>query len=81
MLDVQMDGRRAIIDVRERIKKGEHPRNEIFDYVKNTPAGTIIEIHVPHQPQPLIGGLEGMGMNVITDQLDIGHFRLVTVKL
>ncbi|MBP1948555.1 amino acid decarboxylase [Virgibacillus litoralis] len=81
MLDVQLEGKRAIIDLRERILNGEHPRNEVFNYVKQAPLGMIIEVHVPHEAQPLVGGLESFGLNVITDQLEIGHYRLMTVKL
>ncbi|WP_234028465.1 amino acid decarboxylase [Lentibacillus sp. Marseille-P4043] len=81
LLDVQLEGKRAVIDVRERILKGEHPRNEIFDYVKQAPVGTIFEIHLPHQAPPLIGGLERFGLNVVVDQPELGHFRMVTVKL
>lgn len=81
MLDVKMEGQRAIIDVRERILRGEHPRAEIFEYVKNAPVGTIFEIHLPHKAQPLIAGLSNFGMNVITNELAPGHFRVMAVKL
>ncbi|MFD1038254.1 amino acid decarboxylase [Virgibacillus byunsanensis] len=76
-----MEGKRAIIDVRARILNGEHPRNEIFEYIKQAPLGTIFEIHVPHQAQPFVGGLEGMGMNVIIDELEPTHYPLMAVKL
>jgi hypothetical protein len=81
MLDVKMDAQRAIIDVRARILKGEHPRGEIFKYVKSAPVGTIFEIHLPHRAEPLITGLSDFGMNVIVNELEPGHFRLLTVKL
>lgn len=81
MLDVKIDGQRAIIDVRERVKKGEHPKNEIFEYVKQAPVGTIFEIHMPHKGEPLIAGLSNFGMNVIANEIEPGHFRLMTVKL
>jgi hypothetical protein len=81
VLEVKDMGDRAVIDVRERIKNGEHPRGEIINYVKNAPAGTIIEIHVPHHAPPLINGLEELGLNVIVNELDPSHFRLMVVKI
>lgn len=81
MLDVQMEGTKAVIDVRKRIMNGEHPRNEIFDYVKQADLGTIFEIHVPHEAPPLHNGLKGFGLNVVVDELEPGHFRMVAVKL
>lgn len=81
MQNVKMDGKRAIVDVRERILKGEHPRKEIMDFVKSSPVGTIFEIHLPHRGEPLIAGLESLGMNVIANELEPGHFRLMAVKL
>ncbi|MFC4559883.1 amino acid decarboxylase [Virgibacillus kekensis] len=80
-LNVQFDGQRALIDLRQHIANGEHPGNEVFDYVKEVPVGTIIELHVPHRQQPLIGGLEKFGLNVIVSQLGPEHFRLVAVKI
>ncbi|MDP4083372.1 MAG: amino acid decarboxylase [Bacillota bacterium] len=81
MQNVKMEGKRAIVDVRERILKGEHPRKEIMDFVKASPVGTIFEIHIPHRGEPLIAGLESLGMNVIANELEPGHFRLMAVKL
>lgn len=81
MRNLKLDDKRAILDVRERILKGEHPRQEIIEFVKTVPVGTIIEIHIPHYGQPLIGGLEALGMNVIVNEIEPGHFRLMTVKL
>ncbi|WP_240510126.1 amino acid decarboxylase [Virgibacillus profundi] len=80
-MNVELDGKRAIIDVRERILNGEHPRNEIFDYVKQAPLGTVFEIHVPKKAQPLVQGLENLGMNVIRDELEAAHYRLTAIKL
>lgn len=81
MRNLEVDGKRAILDVRERILQGEHPRQEIIEFVKTVPVGTIIEIHIPHYGQPLIGGLEALGMNVIVNEIEPGHFRLMAVKL
>ena len=81
MLNVEMDGKRAIMDLREQILAGEHPRNEVFEYVKKSDVGTIFEIHTPRVPKPLIKGLEDMGLNVIVDELEPDHIRVVTVKV
>lgn len=80
MLDVQKEGNHAVIDVRERILNGEHPRQKIFNYVKEAQVGTVIEIHMPKRGQPLINGLENFGMNVVVDELEVDHFRIVAVK-
>ena len=81
MLDVKKDGLRIIIDVRENIKKGEHPRNEIIDYVKEVEKGSMIEIHLPHPAPPLTALLEGLGLECVTNELAPGHFRLLTLKI
>ena len=80
-MSFQYEGKRAIVDVRERILKGEHPRKEIMDFVKSAPVGTIFEIHLPHRAEPLIAGLEAFGINVIVNELEPRHFRLMAVKL
>ncbi|EKN63227.1 amino acid decarboxylase [Schinkia azotoformans] len=81
MLDVKLEGNKAIIDVRENIKRGEHPRGEILDYVKQTPAGTIFEIHLPLYAQPLINALSALGMNAIINELGPEHYRIMAVKI
>lgn len=73
--------KRAVIDVRERIAKGEHPRREILNFIKSAPIGTIFEIHLPHRGEPLIATLQSLGMNVIVNELEPMHFRLMSVKL
>ena len=47
--------KKAVMDIRERIAKGEHPRREIINFVKAAPIGTLFEIHLPHRGEPLIG--------------------------
>lgn len=54
MLEVTYNGNIAKIDVRKRILRGEHPKAEIFEFVKNANRGTIVEIHLPHSAPPLI---------------------------
>lgn len=80
-LDVQKNGNRNIIDLRPIILAGKHPRQEVFNYVRDADVGTIFEIHTPKLTNPLIKGLEDMGFNVIVDELESTHFRIVTVKL
>jgi hypothetical protein len=81
MSSFQIEEKRAVIDLRERIKNGEHPRKEILDFVKSAPIGTVFEIHLPHRGEPLIAGFQAIGMNVIVNELEPGHFRLMAVKL
>lgn len=81
MQNFQIDGKKAVIDVRERIAKGEHPRREILNFIKSAPVGTVIEIHLPHRGEPLIASLQSLGMNVIVNELEPMHFRLMAVKL
>jgi len=81
MLDYQIDGKRFIIDIRERLAKGEHPRRDILNVVKASPLGTIFEIHLPHRPDSLAATFQSLGMNSIITELEPMHFRLMAVKL
>lgn len=81
MINIQHDGDHAILDIRENIARGEHPKNHIFQFVKEAPIGTIIEIHVPFRAEPLINALASFGLNIIVEELGTDHFRLMTVKL
>lgn len=81
MLDVLLDGDRAVIDVRERIKNGEHPRFEILEYIKQSPDGMVFEIHLPKRGQPLVEGLEDMGLKAVVDEVEEGHYRIITAKV
>ena len=73
--------KKAVMDIRERIAKGEHPRREILNFVKAAPVGTIFEIHLPHRGEPLIASLQSFGMNVIVNEMETMHFRLMAIKL
>ncbi|MBT2697301.1 MULTISPECIES: amino acid decarboxylase [Bacillaceae] len=73
--------KKAVMDIRERIAKGEHPRREIINFVKAAPVGTLFEIHLPHRGEPLIGSLQSLGMNVIVNEIEPMHFRLMAIKL
>jgi len=79
MLDVTYKGNIAMIDVRKRILRGEHPKAEIFEFVKAAERGTIVEIHLPHSAPPLIAGLESLGFNAIMNELAPDHYRLMCV--
>lgn len=80
MLNVQIEGNTAIIDVREKIQNGEHPRNEILDYVKKAPTGTVFEIHLPLRAEPLVTVLTTLGMTAIINELAPEHYRIMAVK-
>ena len=73
--------KKAVMDIRERVAKGEHPRREILNFIKEAPIGTIFEIHLPHRGEPLIANLQSFGMNVIVNEVEPMHFTLMTVKL
>lgn len=81
MNNFQLEGKKAVLDVRERIAKGEHPRREILNFIKSAPVGTVIEIHLPHRGEPLIATIQSLGMNVIVTEIEPMHFRLMTAKL
>jgi hypothetical protein len=81
MSNYQIVDKKVIMDVRERIAKGEHPRRELLNFINAAPVGTIFEIHLPHRGEPLIASLQYLGMNVIVNELEPMHFRLMAVKL
>ncbi|MEH7115426.1 amino acid decarboxylase [Neobacillus niacini] len=81
MPNIQIENQRAVIDIRERVLKGEHPRREILNFVKSAPVGTIIEIHLPHRGEPLVANFQSLGMNAIVNEIEPGHFRLMAIKL
>lgn len=81
MYDIQIDGKRQVIDLREAIKNGAHPRHDMFELIKAAEVGTILEIYTPRRPVPLIRGFEDLGLNVIVDELEPGKVRVITVKM
>jgi hypothetical protein len=81
MLEVTYDGNVARIDVRERIRRGEHPKNEIIDFIKNANRGTVVEVHLPYPAPHLASGLESIGINTIVNKLGDDHYRLMCVVL
>lgn len=80
MLNIQREGSKAIIDARELIKQGIHPRNEIIKFIKEAEIGTIIEVHLPLPGQPLVAALEQLGLNVVVNEIEPEHYRLLILK-
>jgi hypothetical protein len=76
-----IENQRALIDIRERVQKGEHPRREIINFVKGAPVGTLFEIHLPHRGEPLVATFQSLGMNAIVNEIEPAHFRLMAIKL
>jgi hypothetical protein len=81
MNSFQIVDKRAVMDIRERVLKGEHPRREILNFVKSAPVGTVFEIHLPHRGEPLVANFQSLGMNAIVNEIEPGHFRLMAIKL
>jgi hypothetical protein len=81
MLDVKQEGIRMIIDVREMIKTGMHPKREILETIQNAAKGTVFEIHLPHAAQPLVAAIEQLGLDCVINELGPGHFRLLSLKM
>ena len=81
MQTFKIEDKRAVMDIRERVLKGEHPRREILNFVKSAPVGTVFEIHLPHRAEPLVANFQSMGMNAIVNEIEPGHFRLMAIKL
>jgi uncharacterized protein (DUF2249 family) len=77
----KVNGNHILIDVRDIIRKGMHPRGEILKVVREAAKGSVIEIHVPHRTKPLIQAMEDMGLNVSVTEVEPGDFRLLTAKL
>ncbi len=82
MIDIspKIDGNHILIDVREIIRKGMHPRGEILQVVRDAPKGSVIEIHVPHRTQPLIAAMENLGLKVAVTEVEPGDIRILTAK-
>lgn len=81
MLEMKQDGVRMVIDIRELVKKGMHPKREILETIQTAEKGTIFEIHLPHAAQPLVAAIESLGQDCVVNQLGPGHFRLLTLKM
>lgn len=77
MLQVEWEGKKAVIDLRKRILSGEHPRHEVFNFVKQSSEGTTYEIHVPRPAKPLRDGLEDLGLSVSLEEKAKDHFIVI----
>ncbi|WP_410512491.1 amino acid decarboxylase [Paenibacillus sp. BR2-3] len=80
-MNVQYNGAVAIIDLRDRISRGEHPRQEILQFVSQAETGTVIEIHLPQRAERLVAELESIGISSVTNPLGDNHFRLMCVRM
>ncbi|MCL6453966.1 MAG: amino acid decarboxylase [Alicyclobacillus sp.] len=80
LLKVEQQPGHWVIDARDAIRSGHHPRFEILKLVEGAPAGTLCEIHVPHRTGPLIAALENLGLNVAVAEVEPAHWRLRVVK-
>jgi uncharacterized protein (DUF2249 family) len=81
MLDVEYRDNIAVIDVRERIRRGEHPKQDLLDFVGEAKTGTVIEMHLPHRPEPLVQALKAIGVSAVVNELEQDHYRLMCVKM
>jgi hypothetical protein len=81
MLNVAYNGTVAIIDLRESISRGEHPKHEILQFAREAKPGTVIEIHLPFRGEPLVAALETVGISSIVNPIDHNHYRLMCVKM
>ena len=81
LLDIQQETGHLVIDARNAIRTGHHPRYEILKLVQDAPMGTLCEIHVPHRTVPLVGALEELGLNVAVSEVEPFHWRLRVMKL
>jgi hypothetical protein len=80
MLNVKMHGNVAIIDVRENVLRGEHPKNEVLDFVQKANEGTTFEIHLPLRGEPMVNLLQSIGLNAYIEELGPEHFRIIAEK-
>jgi hypothetical protein len=80
MLDTKVQGNVAIIDVREKVLRGEHPKNEVLEYVQKAKEITRFEIHLPLKGEPLVALLQSVGLNAYIEELGPEHFRIIAEK-
>ncbi len=81
MLDVKMEGNKAIIDVREKVLRGEHPKDEVLDYVQKASEKTSFEIHLPLRGEPMVQLLKSIGMSAYIEEIGPEHFRIIAEKI
>lgn len=80
MLNVTMEGNKAIIDVRENVLRGEHPKDLVLNFVQAATEVTNFEIHLPLRGEPMVNLLQSIGLNAYIEELGPEHFRIVAEK-
>lgn len=80
MLNVVIEGNKAVIDVRENVLRGEHPKNEVLNFVQTSPDVTSFEIHLPLRGEPMVLLLQSIGLNAYIEELGPEHFRIVAQR-
>lgn len=80
MLNVVMEGTKAIIDVRENVLRGEHPKNEVVGFVQANPDVTVFEIHMPLRGEPMVVLLQSLGLKAFIEEIGSEHFRIVAER-
>lgn len=80
LLQIQKEKGHWVIDARDAVKSGHHPRQAILSLVGEAPNGTLCDIHVPHRTAPLIAALQGLGFNVTANESSPGHWLLRVLK-
>jgi len=78
-INIQENGT-TIIDVREMVKNGEHPKDDLINYFKQAPKGSKTEIHVPHAAEPLVRLIRAAGIEVTSEHIGEEHYCLLAVK-
>lgn len=71
----------TVIDVREMVNNGKHPKNDIIAYLESIPKGKMTDIHVPHEAEPLVQLIKAQGFEVTVEKIEADHFCLHTVKI
>ncbi|MCT8137824.1 amino acid decarboxylase [Anaerobacillus sp. CMMVII] len=80
MLNVKMENNVAIIDVRENVLRGEHPKDKVLEFVQKAEAGTSFEIHLPLRGEPMVMLLQSIGMSAYIEEVGPEHFRIIAEK-
>ncbi|MGO4886463.1 amino acid decarboxylase [Anaerobacillus sp. MEB173] len=80
MLEVVREENRVIVDVRERILNGEHPRAKVMAVAAEIKEGEVFEIHAPFVLPPLIGLLQEQGFRVTIDDSVSDDIKIFAFK-
>jgi hypothetical protein len=77
---VKKENETTIIDVREMVKNGVHPKDELINFFEQASKGSKTEVHVPHAAQPLVKLITSKGIDVTTEHIGEEHYCLYAVK-